>query len=396
MKTKRLVASLAALAMVLAGAGLAGAAGKGPIKIGAFFALSGPAAFIGTPTKLVAEMVTKKINDEGGVNGRKIELVLADTEGEPTKAVMAFKKFVNVDKVVAVVGPTRTGTGMAVKKQVEKAQIPTIMTVGGDPVIMEGKHGKMDFGTARWVFKSPQRSSIAVKKVLGYLKKKGLTHIAIITASDGFGRDGARWLKRLAPTFGLKIVAAEQFNPKDVDMKSQLTKLAAAKPQAIVCWTIGPAGAIVSKNHHALGIKAPLVQCHGLPGPKYIKLAGAAAEGDLMPSTKLMVWQQLPDSDPQKKVIKEFVHLYNDVYKYNRQYPINTHSGYAWDAIYILANAMKKAGTDNLKLRDAIEHTKGYVGISGIYNITPKDHNGLGTDSMVMIQVKGGKFVLAQ
>ncbi len=395
MRVKKALALVAGAALVF-GLGVGSAAAKEPIKIGAFFALSGPAAFIGAPTKLVAEMVTKKINDEGGVNGRKIELVLADTEGEPTKAVMAFKKFVSVDKVKAVIGPTRTGTGMAVKKQVEAAKIPTFMTVGGDPVIMEGKHGKMDFGTAKYVFKSPQRSSIAVKKILGYLKKKGMKKIAIITASDGFGRDGARWLVKLSPKFGLKIVEAEQFNPKDVDMKSQLTKIAAAKPDAVICWTIGPAGAIVSKNHHALGIKAPLVQCHGLPGPKYIQLAGPAAEGDLMPATKLMVWKELPNSDPQKAVIKEFVHLYNDVYKYNKQYPINTHSGYAWDAIYIVANAMKKAGTNPQKLRDAIEHTRNYVGISGVYNITPKDHNGLGTDSMVMIQVKNGKFVMAK
>ncbi len=386
---------LLSLALVL-GVGAGPAWAKQPIKIGAFFAESGPAAFIGTPTKLVAQMVVKKINAEGGVNGRPIELVLADTEGEPTKAVMAFKRFVTVDKVKAVVGPTRTGTGMAVKKQVEKARIPTVMTVGGDPVIMEGKHGKMDFGTARYVFKTPQRSSIAVKKVLGYLKSKGMTNIAIITASDGFGRDGARWLKRLAPKMGFKIVAAEQFNPRDVDMKSQLTKIAAKNPQAIICWTIGPAGAIVSKNHHALGIKAALVQCHGLPGPRYLKLAGPAAEGDLMPSTKLMVWRELPASDPQKKVIAEFVKLYTEA-GYAKKYPINTHSGYAWDALYILANAMKRAGTDDPeKVRDAIEHTKHYVGISGIYNITPKDHNGLGTDSMVMIQVKDGKFTLAK
>ena len=395
MSSARKLTVLAA-AMVLAFTLSAGAApAAGPIKIGAFFALSGPAANIGSPTKLVAEMVTKKINDEGGIKGRKIELITADTEGEPTKAVMALKKLVNVDKVKAVIGPTRTGTGMAAKAEVNKLpenkRLPVFMTVGGDPVIMGGK-----MGDPYWIFKAPQRSSVAATKALDYLKKKGLTKIAIITASDGFGRDGARWLGILAPKKGFTLVAKEQFNPRDADMKTQLTKIAAKKPQAIICWTIGPAGSIVSKNHHALGIKAPLVQCHGLPGPSYIKLAGPAAEGDLMPSTKLMVWQELPNSDPQKKVIAEFVRLYDKVYKYGQKYPINTHSGYAWDAIMIVADAMKKASTDAKKLRDAIEKTKGFVGISGIFNITPKDHNGLGTDSMVMVQVKNGKFVIAK
>jgi branched-chain amino acid transport system substrate-binding protein len=191
-------------------------------------------------------------------------------------------------------------------------------------------------------------------------------------------------------------VGKEQFEPNDVDMKSQLTKLMAAAPQAMVCWTIGDAGAIVSKNHQALGIKAPLVQCHGLPGPRYLELAGPAAEGNLMPSTKLMAWQQLPDSDPQKKVIAEFVHLYNDVYKFDKEYPINTHSGYAWDALYLLAGAMKQAGGDAEKLKKALENTKGHVGVSGVFNLTPEDHNGLGTDSMVMLEVKGGKYVMVK
>ncbi len=394
-RVKQSIFCAAAMLLLLTMVGANPAWSAEPIKIGAFFALSGPAASIGTPTKLVAQMVVDKINKEGGIQGRPIELVLGDTEGESTKAVMVFKRFLNVDKVDAVIGPTRTDTGMAVKKQVESAAIPTVMTVGGDPVIMEGKMGNMDFGTARYVFKAPQRSSVAVRKVFEYLKKKGLTKICLLTAGDSFGKDGGRWLQKLAPEYGVEVLGSEQFNPADVDMSSQLTKLAALKPQVIVCWTIGPAGAIVSKNHHALGIDAVLVQCHGLPGPKYLELAGAGAEGDLMPSTKLMAWQQLPDSDPQKKVIAEFVHLYNDVYHYDKDYPINTHSGYAWDAVMLLAGAMKKAGTDREKVRDALETTEGYVGVSGIYNLSPKDHNGLGTDSMVMLKVKGGKFVLA-
>jgi branched-chain amino acid transport system substrate-binding protein len=363
-----------------------------PIKIGAFYSLSGPAAAIGTPTKLVTQMVVEKINKEGGINGRPIELVLGDTESEPTKAVMVAKKFINVDKVAAIIGPDRTDLGMAVKKLIEEAGIPTFMTVGGDPVIMGG--GRL--GTFKWVFKSPQRSSTAVEKVYSYLQKHNMKKIALITASDGFGKDGKRWLEKLAPKHGITIVANESFNPKDTDMTSQLTKISGTKPEAIVCWTIGPAGAIVAKNVKQLNIKTPLFQCHGLPDPKYIELAGDAAEGNIMPSTKLMAWEQLPDKDPQKKVIKEFVHLYNDVYKHNKEFPINAHSGYAWDAIYIVANAMKKAGTDPAKLRQAIENTKGYVGVSGIYNLTPEDHNGLGTDSMIMVRIDNGKWKLIE
>ena len=370
---------------------VSGAFAGEPIKIGAFFALSGPAANIGTPTKLVAQMVVEKINKEGGINGRPIELIIGDTESDPAKAAVIAKKFIFNDKVAAIVGPTSTGEGMSVKKIVEEAGIPTFMTVGGDPVIMGG-----NFGPYTYVFKSPQRSSTAVRKLYGYLKAKGLTKVALFTNSDAFGKDGLGWLEKLAPEFGLTLAAKESFGPSDTDMTAQLTKIRNAAPQAIVVWTIGPVGSIVAKNKAQLGITIPLFQCHGLPDPKYVELAGKASEGDRMPATKLMVWESLPDSDPQKQVIAEFVRLYRDVYKHDREFPINTHSGYAWDAIMIVANAMKKAGTDPKALRAAIEQTKGYVGVSGVYNLTPEDHNGLDVDSMVMVQVKNGKFVLAE
>jgi branched-chain amino acid transport system substrate-binding protein len=386
------MAVFAAAAMLFAWiTGAQAADQKEPIKLGAFFALSGPNAPIGTPTKLVAQMVVDQINKEGGINGRPIELIVGDTESDPAKAATIAKKFIFSDKVAAIIGPTSTGEGMQVKKIVEEAGVPTFMTVGGDPVIMGGK-----FGPFTYIFKSPQRSSTAVQKLYGYLKEKKLTKVALLTASDPFGKDGAVWLEKLAPDYGISFVAKESFGPKDTDMTAQLTKIKNAHPQAIVCWTIGPAGAIVAKNKAQLGIKIPLFQCHGQPGPEYIQLAGKAAEGDRMPATKLMVADELSDKDPQKPIIKEFVHLYKDVYHYDKQFPINTHSGYAWDAIYIVTNAMKKAGTDPKALRAAIEQTRGYVGVSGIYNLSPTDHNGLGVDSMVMVQVKGDKFVLAK
>ena len=290
------LAIILAVALVGALAVAAPAATKEPIKIGAFFALSGPAAPIGTPTKLVAEMVVDQINKAGGINGRPIELVVGDTESDPAKAASIAKKFIFSDKVAAIIGPTTTGDGMQVKKIVEEAGMPTFMTVGGDPVIEGGK-----FGAFTYVFKSPQRSSTAMKKLYGYLKEKKLTKVALLTASDPFGKDGAVWLKKLAPDFGITLVAEESFGPKDTDMTPQLTKIKNAAPQAIIVWTIGPAGAIVAKNKAQLGISIPLFQCHGQPGPEYIQLAGKAAEGDRMPATKLMAAANCPTRTPRSR-----------------------------------------------------------------------------------------------
>jgi branched-chain amino acid transport system substrate-binding protein len=305
---------------------------------------------------------------------------------------MEAKRLVEKEKAIALIGPTRTDEGMAVKPYLEdSAHIPIIMTIGGDPVIAGGKFGPFD-----WTFKTPQRTSVAVKKVYGYLKAQGHTKIALLTATDGFGKDGLGWLQKLAPEFGMEIVTAEAFAVTDTDMSPQLLKVRAGGAQALICWTIGPAGARVARNAKQLGLTISLIQCHGQPDPKYIELAGDAAEGSIMPSTKLMVVDQLPATDPQKAVIEDFIQLYRDVHHFDQQYPINTHSGYAWDAIYILANAMRQVGTEPDKLRKAIEETKGYVGVSGIYNLSSEDHNGLDTDSLVMVKVEKGKWVLIQ
>jgi len=376
------------LTMFCCGAWGAAPQAEEPIKIGAFFALSGPAATIGTPSKLVAQMVVDKINQDGGINKRPIELVVGDTESDPTKALMVAKRLVENDKVVALIGPTRTDEGMAVKAYIEKAQIPTIMTVGGDPVISVPPY--------QWTFKTPQRTSVAVKKTYEYLKKQNFAKIALITATDGFGKDGLNWLEKLAPEYGLQIVGSEVFGVGDTDMTPQLVKIKDSGAQVVICWTIGPAGARVAKNVKQLGITLPLVQCHGQPDPKYIELAGDASEGSVMPSTKLMVAQQLLDADPQKAVILDFIHFYKDTYHFDQQYAINTHSGYAWDAIYLLSNAMRQVGAEPQALRTTIEQTRGYVGISGIYVLSAEDHNGLGTDSLVMVKIEKGQWVLLQ
>jgi len=352
------------------------------IKVGGLFALSGKASHIGTPTKLVAEMIVDKINAEGGIDGKMIELVSADTESDPGKTIVAAKKLIEREKVVALIGPTTTGTCMAIIDTVQKAQIPTVACVGGTPPVIPVR---------KWVFKSPQKTVTAVAKIYGYLKSQKIGKIGIVTASDGFGKEGRSALTTLAKEQGIEILEDETFDPTDIDMTGQLTKIKNSDAQAVICWTIGPAGATVAKNVKNLDMTIPLIQCHGLPDPTYLELAGEAANGSIMPSTKLVVASQLSDDDPQKELLLGFIKEYEDTRKYGK---VGAHSGYAWDAIQIVTLAMKTAGTNADKLRDAIEATKNYVGVSGVYNMTAEDHCGLDVDSLVMIKVEKGKWKL--
>jgi branched-chain amino acid transport system substrate-binding protein len=381
---------LAALLFCFAQNALAEPAGE-PIVIGGLFAQSGPAAVVGTPSKLVAEMTVKQLNDMGGVLGRPLKLISYDTESSPDVALRHARQLVEGDHVLAIIGPTSTGEGLAVKKYTEEKHVPVIMTVGGDAVIAGGKFGPFD-----WTFKAPQRTATAVAKIYEYLKGKNISKIAVMSSKDAFGQDGLAELKDNAAKFGIEIIAEETFDPKGTDFSAQAFKLQAAKPQAAVVWTIGPAGAIAAKNFAALpGDRPLLVQCHGQPGPSYLELAGEAAGGTIMPGTKLMAPESLPDEDPQKLVIEAFIKAYKDN-GIQAKFPLNTHSGYAYDALTLLRAGLEKAGkAEPEALRDALAKLQNVVGVSGVYNTSSQDHNGLGQDSLIMLIVDTGRFKLA-
>ena len=377
------LAVVIALAVVVSLVAATGSLAAQEIKIGGLFALSGKAQHIGQPTLNVARMVIDDINKKGGINGAKLVLVVADTRSEPGQAVVALKKLIAKDKVAAICGPTTTGEIMACIPTIEENKIPTVACVGGAAPVTPIRP---------YVFKSPQKSSSAVARIYAFLKSRKINKIGVLAANDKFGEEGDVLLKELAPSHGIEIVAREQFGPEDADMSVQIGKIAAAKPQAMVVWTIGPAGGIIAKNAKQLKVPFMVVQCHGQPDPIYLKLAGSAANGTFMPSTRLMVADQLSNKDPQKKVCQAFVREYTA-----RGFgEVSTHSGYAWDAIQLIANAMKKAGTDPVKLRAAIEGTRNYVGVSGVYTMGPDDHTGLDSSSLVMVTVKNGKWTLVK
>jgi len=374
------VLSLASVILCMAATSLSAA---DTIKIGGLFDLSGKAQHIGAPTKDVAQMMVDRINKGGGINGRKIELISADTLSEPSQAVVALKRLISRDKVVAIIGPNNTGAAMACLAAVEEAQIPMVACVGGDAPVNPAR---------KWVFKTPQRTSTAVESLYTQLKKQGVTKAGLLVAADKFGQEGEAFLKSLAPKYGITIATQESFDPADADMTVQLSKVAAAKPSAIVVWTIGPAGAVICKNAKQAGISIPLFQCHGQPDPNFVKLGGAAVEGVTMPSTKLMAGQQLPVNDPQRAPVLDFI----KEHKARGLGEVSTHSGYAWDAVQLVVEAIKKAGAKPAAIRDAIEQTKKYVGVSGIYNMTPTDHCGLGVDSLVIVKVEKGQWKLVE
>jgi len=376
---KKIIALVASLVTLLAAVTAIAAE---PLRIGALFSVTGPASFLGEPEKNTLEMLVRDANARGGIGGRQVELVVYDTQGDVTKAVQLANKLIKNDKVSVIVGPSTTGESMAVIPVAEKEKVPLISCAAGIKITEPVK---------RWVFKTPANDHVAVEKILIQAARLKQKNIAIITVSDGFGASGREQLKTLAAQKGFRIVADEVYGPKDTDMTAQLTKIKASRPDAIICWGTNPGPAIIARNVKQLGIKTPLYMSHGVASKKFIELAGAAAEGIMLPAGKLTIFDKLAKNDPQAKLLRD----YDQAYRKQFGVEASTFGGYAYDAFILITNALKK-GTTPAQIRDGLEQAKSVVSVSGIFTMSPADHNGLDLSAFEMIRIAKGDWELVK
>ena len=350
-------------------------------KIGGIFAVTGPASFLGDPEKKSMEMAVKAINDAGGIDGHLLETVIYDTESDPTKGVMAVNKLINKDRVLAIIGPSRTPTTLAVISFVERAQIPLISCAAGIQITQPVK---------KWVFKTAQSDVLAVASLYSHLKAAGIQKVGILTVSNAFGESGKHQLEAQAGTYGIEIVKVESFGAKDTDMTPQLTKIRKSNPQAVICWGTNPGPAVVARNVKQLKMDMPLFMSHGVASPKFIDLAGEAAEGICLPSGKILVAGLLPADDVQKEILMQYIQQFESQYGGK----VSGFGGYAFDAVNILAGALKGSGGDRAVIRAAIEKMENHVGVSGVFTFSTTEHNGLGPDAFVVVKIKNNTWEL--
>ena len=375
-------AALAAFALTAAGSSALAAE---PIRIGSVLSVTGPAAFLGEPELKTLQIYVDKTNAEGGLLGRPIELVTYDDGSEAARANSFTKRLIEEDKVDVILGGTTTGATMAMYPLVERAEIPFISLAGGVVIVEPVK---------KWMFKVAHNDRMAAQRVFADAKKRGITKIALLSETSGFGQSGRKETLAEAPKAGIEIVADETYGPKDTDVTAQLAKIRAIDGvQAILVFGLGEGPTIVTKNIAQLGIKLPVYQTHGVASEEFIRLSGAAAEGVRLPAAAILVPDQLADSDPQKAILKAYVELY----KAKTGSDVSTFGGHARDAFVIWKEAVERAGTvDKAKVRDEIEKTKGYVGTGGLVTMSPEDHLGLSATAFRMIEIRDGKWKLVE
>ncbi len=369
--------------------GPAPAAAQEAYRIGAIFSITGPGSSLGIPERDTALMIEADVNAKGGIKGpdgkmHPLKLVIYDDASDETRAVLAAKKLIDEDRVTAIVGTTLSGTSLAIVDTVQKAEMPLVSCAAAIKIVEPAAERK-------WVFKTPQSDHLIVGVLVDYLKAKGLTRVGWLNVDYAFGQLGWIEFEKAAQKAGLTVAANEKFGQKDVDMTAQLTRVKAASPQAVVIWSIPPSASIATKNYADLGIAAPLFQSHGVGNKKYIELAGPGANNVMFPAGKLLVAEQLADNDPQKPVLLAYARDFEGRYGSR-----NTFGGHAWDAVQIVLHAMEQAGADRAKVRSAIETTRNFVGITGVFDFSPADHNGLDRRAVTMIQIADGQWRVAK
>ena len=353
------------------------------VKIGSFLSVTGAAAFLGDPELKTLEMYIEKINKEGGLLGRKIDLIHYDDGSEANKSNSFAKRLIDNDQVDVILGGTTTGGTMAAIPVIEKAGTPFISMAAGVSIIEP---------TKKWVFKVAPTDRMAAERVFADMKKRNLTNVALISETGGFGQSGRKETLAVASKFGIEIVADETFGPKDTDVTAQLTKIKAnPKVQALFVFGAGQGPAVVTKNIAQLGIKVPVYQSHGVASEEYIKLSGAAAEGVRLPAAALLIADKLPANDPQKKIVTD----YEKAFRERTKTDVSTFGGHAYDALMIYVEAVKRANSfDKEKMRGEIEKIKGYVGTAGTFNLSPENHMGLDPSAFRMLEIRKGDWVL--
>jgi len=353
------------------------------INVGVVLSLTGPNSSLGIPYRKGLELLPKEIG------GQKVNIIYLDDTSDPSAAVRNAHKLISEDRIDILLGPSNTPAAFAVANVTFEAKVPEISL---SPV---------DLGAARsdWLFAVPQPGDIWILPIMEDIKKRGLKNVAFIGFSDPWGDLCLNALKQTADKYGVNIVAEERYARTDNSVTGQVLKLLAAKPDAIFVGASGTPGAL---PHLALAERNWSGPTYGSPAvfnKDFARIGGGAIEGVMAVTGPVGAWDQLPDSNPIKKVSAEFVKAYEET---NGAGSTNGFSAYSYDAVLIFKDvatrALKKAapGTPEFRtaIRDEIRNIRELVGTQGIYNFKPGTPYGVDKRSVILVKVHQGAWQL--
>ncbi|MDB5876125.1 MAG: hypothetical protein JWQ07_5567 [Ramlibacter sp.] len=395
--TRRTFGSIAAagiLAASLTACGsnaAAGGGGGGAYKVGVLVGLTGSYAALGEPERKAIELYFDEVNSGGGINGKKVELVVLDSTSDEGNAVNQLRKLATQEQVQAVLGPSSSGESIALKTFAKSLKLPVISLASSSAIVSPA-------ADATYMFKEYTDTKLSLQAQLALAKEKGWKKVALLATNDGYGQDAVKTIDPLIKEAGVELVANEVFNATATDVTPQLSKIASASPDAVLVWAVNPANAIVAKSAASINFAPVLFHSPGAGSPAYIANAGAAGEGTLLQGSKVLAAADVKESDPQYKVVRNLVDKYTAKYK---EAP-GQYSANGWDGAMLLENALKniKGDPSNLQatrdaIRDSLENnTKDLTAVNAIYTFTPEYHGPTGLTGLTVLKVTNGKFTV--
>ncbi len=380
-------------AKILAGLALAtsisAAFAADPIKIGVSGPFTGGSSSMGVSMRDGVRLATEEINKAGGVLGRPLQLIERDDEAKNERGVQIAQELINKEKVAATVGFINTGVALASQRFYQEAKIPVMNNVATGTLVTQQFKDQPE----NYIFRNAAHDSIQAPMIVEEaITRKGYKKVAILADSTNYGQLGRADLEKALELKGIKAVAVEKFNIKDVDMTAQLLKAKEAGAEAILTYGIGPELAQIANGMTKLGWKVPMVGSWTLSMANFIDNAGPGGEGARMPQTFI----QEPTTPKRQSFIVNYLKTFNP--KNSRiDSPVSAAQGY--DSVYLLAAAIKQAGsTEGSKIKAALEDLKTPVdGVVTSYNkpFTKDDHEAITANIPVFGEVKGQRVVYA-
>ena len=382
------LASSLALASAMVSFSLAAMAAEA-VKIGVSGPFTGGSSSMGVSMRDGVRLATEEINKAGGVLGRQLQLIERDDEAKNERGVQIAQELINKEKVVATVGFINTGVALASQRFYQDAKIPVMNNVATGSLVTHQFNDQPE----NYIFRNAAHDSIQAPMIVEEaITRRGFKKVAILADSTNYGQLGREDLEKAMALKGVKAVAVEKFNIKDVDMTAQLLKAKAAGAEAILTYAIGPELAQIANGMTKLGWKVPMIGSWTLSMANFIDNAGPGGEGARMPQTFI----QEPTTPKRQSFIIAYLKAFSP--KNNRiDSPVSAAQGY--DSIYLLAAAIKQAAsTDGPKIKAALEDLKTPVdGVVTTYNkpFTAKDHEAITANIPVFGEVKGQRVVYA-
>ncbi len=365
-------------------AALATAVAAQEIRIGLTGTFTGPNASVGIPYRNAAEIFPPTM---GGV---PVKWIVLDDGGDPTAALKNARRFVDEDKVDAIVGSTSTPTATAL---FDVANDSKTLQIAMAPVAIPA-------AKSAWLFNIPQPVPLMVSAIVEDMKRRGVKSAAYIGYADGWGDLNWNAFNKLATDAGIKVLAAERFNRTDTSVTAQALKVFAASPDALFVGAAGTPAVLPHVSIRDLGFKGPVYHTHGAVAGAVIQAGGKAIEGALMPTGPMVVTADLPESNPIRKVSTDFIARYQAKWGPGAVAPF---AGYAWDAQLLLDAAATRAiktgakpGTPQFReaLRNAMISGTEVVGTNAVYKYSEADRYGVDERARVLVTVKDGAFRL--